>query len=63
MATEPKNHMPMTSKIFLIIGCTVILFCLPKTHGQPAFEDPDAVIEQMYDVLSGPPGDHDWELF
>lgn len=63
MATEPNSHMPMTAKIFLIIGCTVILFCLPKAHGQPAFEDPDAVIEQMYDVLSGPPGDRDWELF
>lgn len=25
--------------------------------------DPDAVIRQMYDVLSGPAGDHDWAAF
>jgi hypothetical protein len=53
----------MTSKIFLIILCTLSLFCFQKAYGQPSFEDPDSLIDQMYDVLSGPPGDHDWELF
>jgi len=53
----------MTSKIFFIIGSTLILFCFQKAYGQPSFEDPDSVIDQMYDVLSGSPGDHNWELF
>jgi hypothetical protein len=53
----------MTSKIFLTIGCALSLFCFQKAYGQPSFEDPDSLIDQMYDVLSGPPGDHNWELF
>jgi hypothetical protein len=55
--------MHTTSKIFPIIGYTLILFCFQNAYGQRSFEDPDALIDQMYDVLSGPPGDHDWELF
>lgn len=48
---------------FLIIGCALTLFCFQKAYGQPVFDDPDSLIDQMYDVLSGAAGDHDWELF
>jgi hypothetical protein len=53
----------MTSRIFLIMGYTLFCFHFQKAYGQPSFEDPDSVVYQMYEVLSGPPGDHDWELF
>jgi hypothetical protein len=47
----------------LVIGCTFIFLFVQKAYAQPSFEDPDSLIDQMYEVLSGPPGDHDWELF
>jgi hypothetical protein len=55
--------MHMITRVCLVIGFTLILFHYEKACGQPSFEDPDGVIDQLYDVLSGPPGDHDWELF
>jgi hypothetical protein len=59
----PNYHMHMTAKAFLIFGYMLICLCAREAIGQPSFKDPDSLIDEMYDVLSGPPGDHDWELF
>jgi hypothetical protein len=53
----------MTSKTLLILVCTFMLFQFERAYGKPSFEDPGYLVDQMYDVLSGAPGDHDWELF
>lgn len=53
----------MTSRLSFAIACTLLLLSFDRAYGQPSFEDPDSLVDQLYDVLSGPPGDHDWELF
>lgn len=53
----------MRSNLLPWIGCTLLLFCFEKAYPQPSFAEPDSVIQQLYEVLSGAPGDHDWQLF
>lgn len=53
----------MSSRPILAIGFTLLLSCFPDASGQRLVDGPDFLIDQLYEVLSGPPGEHDWELF
>lgn len=53
-------------RIYAMLTVTILLLMTqtnPAAREIQAGRDPDTVIRQMYDVLSGAAGDHDWAVF
>jgi hypothetical protein len=51
---------------YIRLGSITLLLILVQqviTYGQRSFEVPDSLIFHLYDVLSGPAGDRNWELY
>jgi hypothetical protein len=55
--------MLMIARTALIIGYTLFFFQGEKSYGQSPFQNPDSLVHHLYDVLSGPAGEHDWGMF
>ena len=58
-------HNKIKMKHIKLLFITVLFIVVQQSmcYGQRSFENPDSLIHQFYNVLSGPAGERDWALY